>query len=61
MKKSLNEADRRMVGVATAAGIASAILWLYVGWRWMRAYERLAAANEQMARASSRLPSQPAT
>jgi hypothetical protein len=53
MKMSLNEADRRMVGLATAAGIASAILWLYVGWRWMRAYERMAAASEQKARASS--------
>jgi hypothetical protein len=51
---ALSQADRRVVALATTAGIASAILWLYVGWRALRAYERLAAATEQMPRASSR-------
>jgi len=31
-------------------GIASAILWIIIGWRAMRAHERIADAAEQAAR-----------
>jgi uncharacterized membrane protein len=56
MSMSFNGADAAWVAIATAVGIASALLWLYIGWRAMRAHERLASAAEQIAR-SSRAPS----
>jgi len=58
MSMSFNGADSLIVALATIVGVASALLWLYIGWRAMRAHERLAAAAEQMSR-SSRLPSAP--
>jgi uncharacterized membrane protein len=39
--------------LVTVAGIASASFWMVVGWRAMRAHERLAEAAEQAARAHS--------
>jgi len=32
------------------AGLASAIFWMVVGWRAMRAHERIAEASERAAR-----------
>lgn len=43
-----NGADA-MVVLATLAAIATTIFWMVVGWRAMRAHERLAAASEQAA------------
>jgi len=34
----------------TVAGVVSAIFWMVVGWRAMRAHERIADAAEQTAR-----------
>jgi uncharacterized membrane protein len=36
--------------LAAMAAIASAIFWMVVGWRAMRAHERIAEASEQAAR-----------
>ena len=36
--------------LAALFGIASAIFWMVVGWRAMRAHERIADAGEQAAR-----------
>jgi len=42
-----------LVGLfAVLAGIFTAIFWMVVGWRAMRAHERLAAATEHIARTS---------
>ena len=50
MSMSFNGADSIVVAFATIVGVVSALLWLYIGWRAMRAHERLASAAEQMAR-----------
>lgn len=36
--------------LVAVAGIASAIFWMVVGWRAMRAHERIAEASEQAVR-----------
>jgi uncharacterized membrane protein len=36
--------------LAVLAGIATAIFWMVVGWRAMRAHERIAEASEQALR-----------
>ncbi len=38
------------VFAAMAAGLLSAVFWMVVGWRAMRAHERLADASEIVAR-----------
>ena len=38
--------------LVTLFGIASAIFWMVVGWRAMRAHERIADAAEETARKS---------
>jgi len=47
---SFNGADSVIVALATIVGIASALLWIYIGWRAMTAHERLAKAVELLAR-----------
>lgn len=39
-----------LAGFAILAAIFSAIFWMVVGWRAMRAHERIANAAEQAAR-----------
>ena len=51
MSMSFNGADAVWVAIATAVSVATAVLWLYIGWRAMRAHERLASAAEQLSRA----------
>ncbi len=50
-----NGASVLWIILAGLASIVVTVLWLYIGWRAMKAHERLAAAAEQMAR-SSRSP-----
>ena len=38
-----------LAGLAILFGIASAIFWMVVGWRAMRAHERIADASEKTA------------
>jgi uncharacterized membrane protein len=45
--------------LAGALSVAVTVLWLYIGWRAMRAHERLASAAEHMARAPRRQDSPP--
>jgi uncharacterized membrane protein len=39
-----------LAALALLFGIASGIFWMVVGWRAMRAHERIADASEQTAR-----------
>jgi uncharacterized membrane protein len=50
MNMSFNGADVVWVIAAGFVGVLASILWLYIGWRAMRAHERLAAAAEKMTR-----------
>jgi hypothetical protein len=54
MNMSFNGADAVWVVIAGAFGIASALIWLYIGWRAMAAHERLAKAVDLLARESGR-------
>jgi uncharacterized membrane protein len=47
---NLNASGGALAGFAILAGIFSAIFWMVVGWRAMRAHERIADASEQAVR-----------
>ena len=47
---NINASGGALAGFAILAAILSAIFWMVVGWRAMRAHERLADAAEQAAR-----------
>jgi uncharacterized membrane protein len=49
-------ANSSPVAFIVLVGIFSAVFWMYVGWRAMRAHERLAEAAEELARKSVDTP-----
>ena len=53
MNVNLNGFSGLFSALAIFAALASAVFWMVIGWRAMRAHERIAAAAEQAARNQS--------
>ena len=53
MQMSFNGADMLWMVLAGAFSVAGAVLWLYIGWRAMRAHEKIASALDSLARTST--------
>jgi hypothetical protein len=50
MNFNVNGAGGVILALVTGlVGFSMSLLWLYIGWRAMRAHERLAAAAEELA------------
>ena len=47
---NLNASGGELAGLAVLVALISAIFWMVVGWRAMRAHERIADAAERAAR-----------
>ncbi|MES2438896.1 MAG: hypothetical protein V4584_07510 [Verrucomicrobiota bacterium] len=47
---NFNATGGSLAGIAILTAVLSAVFWMAVGWRAMRAHERLADAAEQAAR-----------
>jgi len=54
-----NGAGLLWILLAGVFSVGVTTLWLYIGWRAMKAHERLARAAEQMVHVSPRSPSSP--
>ena len=54
MNMTFNGADGAIFFIATSLSVLTMLFWMYIGWRAMRAHEKLAQAANQIARSDTR-------